>query len=224
MVGEVKTNRNGNYSVQVRVNPGRLAVNANATGFAPQSIIVDVSDGSRRTADLAMIPVQVTQPFRPENNAAIKVDSQTVVSLSANALVTESGGAASGEATAMVTVLDASKDPSVMPGDLESYNADTGEADPIESFGAMNVEFTGGNGNRLNLASGKQADISIPLPRDGGLKILPNQSRCTTGRMKRVIGLRRARQCWNRPQMASGHTREAWDTFRRGMRTCCMSR
>ena len=27
----------------------------------------------------------------------------------------------------------------------------------------MNVEFTGANGNRLNLASGKQARISIPL-------------------------------------------------------------
>ena len=140
-----------------------MTVKANAADFAPQSIIFDVSDGSRRTADLAMIPVQVTQPFQPENNAAIKVDGQTVVSLSANALVTESGGAASGQATARVTVLDASKDPSVMPGDLESYNADTGEAEPIESFGAMNVEFTGRNGNRLNLASGKQASISIPL-------------------------------------------------------------
>ena len=163
MVGEVKTNRNGNYSAQVRVNPGRLTVTANATGFAPHSIIVDVSDGSSRTADLAMIPVQVTQRFRSENNAAIKVEGQTVVSLSANVLVTESGGAASGQATARVTVLDASKDPSVMPGDLEAYNADTGEAEPIESFGAMNVEFTGANGNRLNLASGKQASISIPL-------------------------------------------------------------
>ena len=163
MVGEVKTNRHGNYSAQVRVNPGRLTVNANAAGFAPHSIIVDVSDGSSRTADLAMIPVQVTQPFRPENNAAIQVDGQTVVSLSANVLMTDSGGAAFGQATARVTVLDASKDPSVMPGDLEAYNADTGEAEPIESFGAMNVEFTGGNGNRLSLASGKQARISIPL-------------------------------------------------------------
>ncbi len=162
-VGKAKTNRNGNYSVQVQVNPGRLTVNANASGFAPHSIIVDVSDGSRRTADLSMIPVQVTQPFRLENNAAIKVDGQTVVSLSANALVTDSGGAASGQATAMVTVLDASKDPSVMPGDLEQWNADTGEAEPIESFGAMNVEFASANGNRLNLASGKQASISIPL-------------------------------------------------------------
>ncbi len=64
---------------------------------------------------------------------------------------TATGGAASGQATARVTVLDASKDPSVMPGDMEQWNADTGEAEPIESFGAMNVEFTGGNGSRLNL-------------------------------------------------------------------------
>ena len=163
MVGEAKTTGNGNYSIQVQVDPGRLTVKATATGFAPHSIIVDVSDGSSRTADLAMVPVQVTQPFRPENNAAIKVEGQTVVSLSANVLVTDSGGAASGQATARVTVLDASKDPSVMPGDLESYNADTGEGEPIESFGAMNVEFTGANGNRLNLESGKQASISIPL-------------------------------------------------------------
>ena len=162
-VGTARTSRDGKYTVQVRVKPGRLTVKATATGFASQSIIVDVSDGSRRTADLAMIPVQVTQPFQPENNAAIQVDGQTVVSLSANVLETASGGAASGQATAILTVLDASKDPSVMPGDLESYNADTGEAEPIESFGAMNVEFTGRNGNRLNLASGKQANISIPL-------------------------------------------------------------
>ena len=162
-VGTARTSRDGKYTVQVRVKPGRLTVKATAIGFAPQSIIVDVSDGSRRTADLPMIPVQVTQPFQPENNAVIQVDGQTVVSLSANVLETDSGGAASGQATAMVTVLDASKDPSVMPGDLESYNADTGEAEPIESFGAMNVEFTGRNGNRLNLASGKQANISIPL-------------------------------------------------------------
>ena len=162
-VGTARTSRDGNYTVHVRVNPGRLTVKATAIGFAPQSIIVDVSDGSRRTADLAMMPVQVTQPFQPENNAAIQVEGQTVVSLSAHALETASGGAATGQATAMVTVLDASKDPSVMPGDLESYNADTGEAEPIESFGAMNVEFSGANGNRLNLASGKQARISIPL-------------------------------------------------------------
>ena len=163
MVGKAKTTGDGNFSVQVRVDPGRLTVSANATGFASQSIIVDVSDGSKRTADLAMVPVQVTQFFWPENNAALKANGQTVVSLPANALVTTSGSVASGESIARITVLDASKDPSVMPGDLEQWNTDTGEAEPIESFGAMNAEFTGANGNRLNLARGKQANISIPL-------------------------------------------------------------
>ena len=162
-VGVAKTSRDGRYSVRVRVSPGRLTVSANAKGFAPQSTIVDVSDGSGRTADLAMVPVDVTQPFRPENNTAIKVTGQTVVSLSANALVTDGGAMASGEATAMATVLDASKDPSVMPGDLEQWNAGSEVAEPIESFGAMNVDFTGADGKRLNLGDGKQARISIPL-------------------------------------------------------------
>ena len=162
-VGIAKSSGDGRYSVRVYVSPGRLIVNATAKGFAPQSMIVDVSDASERTADLAMLPVNVAQPFLPEKNSAIKVTGQTVVSLSANALVAATGAAASGEATAMVTVLDASKDPSVMPGDLEQWNAETGEAEPIESFGAMNVEFSAANGNRLNLAEGKQARISIPL-------------------------------------------------------------
>ena len=162
-LGAARTSRDGRYSVRVRASPGRLTVNANAKGFAPQSIIVDVSDGSGRTADLAMVPVDVTQPFRPEDDTAIKVTGQTVVSLSANALVTDGGAVASGAAKAMVTVLDASRDPSVMPGDLESWNAVSEEADPIESYGAMNVEFAGVNGKRLDLADGEQARVSIPL-------------------------------------------------------------
>ena len=162
-VGVAKTSRDGRYSVRVRVSPGRLTVSATAAGFAPQSIVVDVSDGSARSADLAMVSVDVTRRFRPEDSAEIDVKGQTVVSLSANALVADGGAVASGEATAMVTVLDASKDPSVMPGDLERWNADSEAAEPIESFGAMNVEFTAANGKRLNLADGRQARISIPL-------------------------------------------------------------
>ncbi len=162
-VGKAKSSRDGRYSVQVRVGPGRLIVNTNARGFAPQSIILDVSDASTRTADISLVPVDTTQRFRPESNAAIKVSGQKVVSLSANALVTATGAVAAGEATASVTVLDATKDPSVMPGDLEQWNADSGVAEPIESFGAMNVEFASADGSRLNLSDGKHAEISIPL-------------------------------------------------------------
>ena len=163
VVGVADTNRGGKYSVRVRANPGRLTVNAAAEGYAPQSAIVDLAGGSKLTADLKMVSVQVTQKFQPEKQAEIRVGRQKVVSLSVNSLVTPKGSVASGETTAMVTVLDASKDPSVMPGELERWNEQSGEVEPIESFGAMNVVFKGAKGERLNLKSGKRAGISIPL-------------------------------------------------------------
>ena len=162
-LGTAETEANGKYSIQLRANPGRVNVNATANGFASQSTIIDLTEGSGATADLAMLPVQVVQNFQPENDAGIQLEGQTVVSVPANSLVTASGNAVTGEATAMVTVLDPSRDSSVMPGELVRWNTETGTTDEIESFGAMNVVFAGANGERLNLASGKQADISIPL-------------------------------------------------------------
>ena len=54
-------------------------------------------------------------------------------------------------------------DPNVMPGDFVSPNADTGELEPIELFGVINILFEDENGESLNLRSGQEATISIPL-------------------------------------------------------------
>ena len=162
-LGVAKTDASGKYTIQLRANPGRVNVNATADGFASQSTIVDLTEGSRTSADLAMLPVQVVQRFRPEDDAGIQLEGQTVVSVSANTLVTASGEAATGEATALVTVLDASRDPAVMPGELVRWNTETETTDEIESFGAMNVVFADANSERLNLARGQQANVSIPL-------------------------------------------------------------
>ena len=163
IVGVADTNATGEYSVWVRANPGRLTVKATAAGFAPQSAVVDWAKGVRASADLGMVAVQVSQPFEPGSDAEVRIDGQTVVSLSGESLVTVRGGVASGEATARVTVLDASRDPSVMPGAFERWNAEDADVEPIESFGAINVMLSEANGERLNLGRGKQARISIPL-------------------------------------------------------------
>lgn len=162
-LGTAETDANGKYSIQLRANPGRVNINATADGFASQSTIIDLTEGSGATADLAMLPVQVVQNFQPENDAGIQLEGHTVVSVPANSLVTANGNAVTGEATAMVTVLDPSRDAAVMPGELVRWNTETETTDEIESFGAMNVVFADANGERLNLASGKQASISIPL-------------------------------------------------------------
>ena len=150
-LGVAETDANGKYSIQLRANPGRVNVNATADGFASQSTIIDLTEGSGATADLAMLPVQVVQNFQPENDAAIQREGQTVVSVPADSLVTASGNAVTGEATAMVTVRkDPSRDAAVMPGELVRWNTETGTTDEIESFGALNVVFADANGERLN--------------------------------------------------------------------------
>ena len=158
------TNNNGFYEIELVSVSGRTTVKAEAASFAPQSVIVNLmEDMGSATADLAMVPVDVEQRFQSADGAEVQNEDHTLVSVPANSLVTASGGAHAGSVTAMATVLDASSDPSVMPGDFMSLAADTGAPEPIESFGAMNVTFVADNGESLNLGTGQAASVSIPL-------------------------------------------------------------
>jgi hypothetical protein len=161
------TSDDGHYEIQVNsMVPGRLNVYVEAPDFAPQSIVVNLVEGqSSAAANLAMVPLpdDGVHDFQSTDDAEIRDEDHTLVNVTANSLVTEDGGEPSGEITAMVTVLDASSDPGVMPGDFVGRNADSGELEPIESFGAINIMFEDENGEPLNLRPGQEATISIPL-------------------------------------------------------------
>ena len=158
-LGITTTGNSGEYNIQVNANPGRANVNAVTEGFAPQSVIVHLrGDIDDVPADLAMLPVQVETAFQPTQDA-----EEMHFSVPANSLMTTNGAAPTGEVTAMITVLDASSDPAVMPGDFMSLDADMETSAPIESFGAMNVEFMDENGEPLNLGNGREAMVMIPL-------------------------------------------------------------
>ena len=162
-VGATQTDRYGSYDVQLSVQRGRAVVTANAKGFASKSTIVDLSGTTEANADIAMVPVQLVKRFQPNKDVEIKSQDRTLVSVLADTLEGPNGKGVVGEATALVTVLDPSRDPSVMPGDLIRWNVNAQEAESIESFGAMNVVFQGNNGERLNLKPERQATVSIPL-------------------------------------------------------------
>ena len=163
-LGTTSTDNNGNYEIQVRANPGRVNVNVDAEHYAPQSAIVNVTqDTDSASTDLNSLPVDVIHEFQGTDDAEIRNQDHVLVSVPGGSLVTKNGGEPTGEVTAMVTVLDASSDPSVMPGDFLALNEATGASEPIESFGAMNVRFVDENGEPLNLKSGQEASLSIPL-------------------------------------------------------------
>ena len=113
--------------------------------------------------DFAMVSVDVVREFQSTEQAEIRNQDYTLVRVPADGLVTESGSAPVGDVTAMVTLLDASRDPSAMPGGLVSVNAVTGALESIESFGAIDVTFMDETGEPLDLRPGQEAVVSIPL-------------------------------------------------------------
>lgn len=164
-LGTTTTDATGAYEIQISAEPGRVTVKTESENFAPQATVVDLEEGTRAaSADLGNVPVGVSGMFLPTEPIEVMGDGrQVLVSVPANSLVTASGGDPAGMVSAEVTVLDASVDLSMMPGDFMAWNTSTGKLQPIDSFGALDVRFEDDDGESLTLSSGQQARIWIPL-------------------------------------------------------------
>ncbi len=163
-IGDTQSDADGAYAVEVPADPGRLAVHAEAEGFAAQSAVVALLDATAgRGVHLDMVPVQAVREFGAAEGVDVSVDGLSVVTLPANAMTTGDGNAYTGRAVASVAVLDPSRDPSTMPGDFQSWNTGSQTAAPIESYGAVSVDLRADNGAPLQLVAGDVAQLSIPL-------------------------------------------------------------
>ena len=135
------------------------------TGYAAQTRKAQsVSVLTLQAVDATLTPIDASSSFDPAAGATLSVPgSSAQVTLSAGSLVRPNGSAPTGRATAELTVIDASKDSSVMPG-----NYLTGAGAMIESNGALQVSLFDADGAKLNLAESKTATIRIPAVSRGG--------------------------------------------------------
>ena len=165
VLGRSTSNADGSFRANAdAIRPGRINVQATASGFASQSKVVEVTTSlDRASVALRLLPVQEEVSLRPTDDTEVAVEGQRVLSLPANSLVDANGSVVTDPVTARVTVLDPSAEPDVMPGDFLAIGASTGERGPIESYGAINVEFVNGAGQALNIGAGREATVSVPL-------------------------------------------------------------
>lgn len=118
-----------------------------------------VADNARLAPRVVLQPVASTQSFDPTQAAVLRVPGTPArVTLAAGSLVRADGQLPSGSASVDLTPIDPSADIGRMPGLM--VDATTGE--PIESLGAMTVNFSDASGAALNLASGRTATLRIP--------------------------------------------------------------
>lgn len=121
---------------------------------------------TERVLNLSLLPIDYSITFAasdPINMGESAEATVNIVEIPASTLETADGNAPSGDITATITVIDPSLYVEAMPGLYTTSNSETGDIEPIESFGAFSLTLTDEDGNDLDLVDGTTATVRIPL-------------------------------------------------------------
>ncbi|MFM2579321.1 cadherin-like domain-containing protein [Vibrio fortis] len=164
VLAEGNTDAAGKYSIKVLDTDldtnKAIIVSADAIGFSEASESKQFSDiGTAMNLYLPTIHANVN--FDSQVASDLQVDNETLVSVEAQSFVNAQGEAVTGQISSELFVIDPSLDIDLMPGEMVTETP-SGETVPIESFGAITATFTDSEGNDLQLADGKTAQVRIP--------------------------------------------------------------
>ena len=151
----------GKYSLVALRTGTDIVAQFSKSQYASSFATLDVITARNSVADRRLAKVAVSKDLSAAiGGVVVLAGSSAQVDLPAAGFVTASGAAYSGTVTVSMTPIDPRASPLAMPG---NYRAQ-GEAVPIESMGALQVELRDSSGALLNLAPGKTATIRIPVP------------------------------------------------------------
>lgn len=160
----VISNDQGWFNVSEITAADRLVINFKKTGYAPTAQIVRIRKGLSTFVDAVMAPIGNVEEVSSSTGGTVSHAGGSMT-IQPDTLITESRTPYTGQAKVSVTVFD----PTVVahqdafPGEFKGLKL-SGETVPIISYGFVDVNVTDDSGNPLQLASGKTADLSIPIP------------------------------------------------------------
>ncbi len=143
-------------------------IKAQKSGFFTASTTVHGKAGTDYTTQLVMVPQNNIQSFKATEAKTITLPSGAKVDFPASAIKKLDGTPYTGQVNVAVKHIDPS-DPDfslIIPGgDLRAFSAEGNEVQ-LYSYGMLNVELRDDAGNYLQLADGKTATLSMPVPTD----------------------------------------------------------
>lgn len=165
------TDNNGDFTIDGLPQDGALIVNIVRQGYVTTTKAALFDSGTRTTnMDISLLPVQHSEQLtvrQLENALTVEIaDSTAQIVLPANSLVDAAGSAPTSTITVELTVIDPATNTNSMPGDYTALGTQ-GEAQLIESYGALVTTFKDSNGNKLTLAQNTTATIRIPVSTRG---------------------------------------------------------
>lgn len=157
------TDADGAYLLTGFTHTPSVVVSFGIEGYVPQSRTTDglVTPTSHVVINVPMVAMSSAQTFDPTTPIDVTLAGSTArVVLAANSLTTVSGDPPAADVVAHVTPLAAAANLGVLPG---NYGGGDAAPEPMETFGALNVQFTDDSGEPLVLGAGDTAVVNIPL-------------------------------------------------------------
>lgn len=178
----VTTDLNGFYQFnQVNVQNNHVLVSFSKDGYG--SVV-------RSIAYEAGHPARLDVSLKESKTSSVNASSASTITASGEYYghqvqidleggFTDNGTAYTGSVTATTVYLDPDSYTFAeqMPGDLSAIRSEEKGGGPAQlvSYGMVSVDFTGDNGQKLELAPGKQAKITFPIPNKFSGQTPPNE-------------------------------------------------
>lgn len=158
---------NGNFKISnVSLNEDAGLVKVEKDGFFQGSRTFVVNAGVVNYVSLQLIKKTVSGTVSGSSGGNITVSGGGNIVFTGNSFVNTTGNSAYTGTVSVSTFFinpAASNFNEIMPGTLRGITA-SNEETGLQSFGMMAVELTGAGGEKLQLASGKTATLTFPIP------------------------------------------------------------
>ncbi|MFN8249699.1 MAG: carboxypeptidase regulatory-like domain-containing protein [Ferruginibacter sp.] len=161
------TDKYGYFQISnVQVVKAAATVTVTRTGYFKSTKTYIADDNRSVFFRIKLLPKNIAGNIDAGSGGNVTITGGMNIALPSNAVVTATGGTAyTGPVTVSASWINpvAADLDQVMPGDLRGINA-AGNFKKLTSFGMVAVELTGSGGQLLQIASGKTATLTFPIP------------------------------------------------------------
>jgi hypothetical protein len=161
------TDINGNFSLDnVIVNSDNAVVKMSRSGYFTSYRTFTPTANSMNYVEVTLVTKTVSGSFSGATGGVVSVPNGGSINFPASSMTNTANNAAYTGSVAVSAFFinpTASDFRNILPGDLRGINT-TGQQVGLQSFGMMAIELDGSGGEKLQLASGKQATVNFPIP------------------------------------------------------------
>ncbi len=160
------TDRYGNFTFRnVSISKANASVKVSKMGYFTHFRTFVSTSGRMHQVRIQLLPKSTSGTFDAATGGTVTLSNGAKLVMPANAVADASGNPYSGQVQVAMTWIDPSANnlSETVMGDLRGITTG-GEERGLETYGMIGVEMTSPSGQALNVASGKKADLSFPIP------------------------------------------------------------